>query len=171
MTDPSKPPSRRPSGDIRWTARPVRPAVAVYVLCVFVAFMALAWFVFDSAEAVGALAASALASLVALAPMLARRVEYRLDGRGIFRRRVRPREESEFTLLCSWDDLVRLEPTAAGFKYFRQLPEAGSWTRFVMRHVSDRYSGELHVEPADRSDVTRTIAGHRIGALLGGTRR
>lgn len=61
-----------------WRARKTRPVIALYVLAVFIGFMALAYFGFHSREAVRALFLAAIGALASLAPGILTGFEYRL---------------------------------------------------------------------------------------------
>ena len=146
-------------------ARTVRPLVAAGVAAVFLVFMAVAWFVFGSGDAVGALAAAAAAYLVALAPGLLSRTEYRLTDEGAEKRPVRRRGPAEFGLLFAWEELEDVTPTRDGFKYTKRLGASNALVRFARRHLLSGYSGEIHVEPEDR-DRVRALLEPRTPGLL-----
>jgi hypothetical protein len=135
-----------------WIARKVRPWVAGGVAAVFLAFMALSWFVFGSGTAVRSLAAAGVAALVAMVPGLLARVEYRLTDSGVERRPVRPRDPQPFEPLFSWDELSHVVPTATGFSFYRALDARGV-ARLWKYHVLSGYSGEVHVEPEDMGRI------------------
>jgi hypothetical protein len=81
-----------------WIARSVRPIVAGYVAAVFVVFMALAYFVFHSPDAVKALFLTAIGAVASVAPGILGRVEYRLTADGLARRPLADKKPRE---LCS----------------------------------------------------------------------
>lgn len=139
-----------------WIARKERPWVAGGVAAVFLAFMALAWFVFGSGAAVGSLAAAGLTGLVALVPSLLARVEYRLSDSGMERRPVRRRDPQPFEPLFTWDELSRVVPTRTGFTFYKALDDRGA-ARLWKYHVLSGYSGQVRVEPEDVARVRRLV--------------
>jgi hypothetical protein len=137
----------------QWTARKVQPVVLLYVVLVFVGFMALALFVFHSREAVTALAMAAVAAVFATVPGVLERVEYRATEAGLEKRAVRKQQPGEFEGLVRWDELDQVVPLKHGFKFFKPIEETSPFRRFWKKHVSDRYSGEVHVATADLERV------------------
>jgi predicted exporter len=61
-----------------WSARNVRPMVAVYVVGVFVGYMALAYLVFHSMDGVKELGMGAIGAVAALMSTILNKWEYRL---------------------------------------------------------------------------------------------
>lgn len=141
------------SNEYRWTARKVRPIIALYVLGVFGGFMVMAQFVFQSPDAVKALFLAAIGGLVSLVPGLRAKYEYRLNESGVARRRVSEKEPGEFEDLFVWEDVSDFAPTSSGFKYMTKVEEAGPLLRFLKRHVLSGYSGEIQVEGGDKEWV------------------
>jgi hypothetical protein len=76
-----------------------------------------------------------------------------LSGAGIAKRSAGKGDAARFTELFGWDDLDFTELKRHGFRYRLQLDENRPARRFWKTHVSDRYSGEVHVAPADRDRV------------------
>lgn len=148
-----------------WSARSMRPMVAVYVVAVLVAFMALAYFVFHSPDAVKALFLTAIGSVASLAPGILGRVEYRLGDAGLAKRPLMKKKPREFKAVFRWDELSHLTPTASGFKYFKKMDEPKPLARFFKSHFSADYSGEFHVEQADRARV-RALMDRRAVLVL-----
>jgi hypothetical protein len=138
----------------QWTARKVQPVVLLYVVLVFVGFMALALFVFHSREAVTALAMAAVAAVFATIPGVFERVEYRATEAGLEKRAVR-KQPGEFEGLVRWDELDQVVPLKHGFRFSKPIGGTSPLRRFWKKHISDRYSGEVHVE---RSDLQRVLA-------------
>lgn len=136
-----------------WSARSVRPIIALYVLVVFLAFMALAQFLFHSGEAVRALFLATLGSLGALVPSMLSRIEYRMTDEGLWRRPLRTKEPKEFEQVFSWEEIGHLIPTRDGFKFYKELEETNPLGRFFKFQISDRYSGEIHVDSEDRHRI------------------
>jgi hypothetical protein len=143
-----------------WTARSVRPVVVLYVLLVFLAFMALAEFVFHSADAVKALLFAAVGSTVAMVPGLQGKIEYQLSSSGLSKRPVRTKKPAEFEVLFSWNELSEVVPTKRGFKFYKAMESRGLLKRFAKQHLLSGYSGEVHVEPGDLDQVRRFMEGH-----------
>jgi hypothetical protein len=152
-----------------WSAHSVRPIVAGYVGAVFGAFIALAYFVFHSPDAVKALFLTAVGTFASLAPGILGRVEYRLTDTGLAKRRRSDKKLREFEELFRWDELSHLVPTGSGFKYYKKIEEPKSLARLFKRHLSDRYSGELHVERADLAKV-RSLIGQQAIPMLRSSR-
>ena len=147
-----------------WTARKMQPMVLVWVAVVFLAFMALSHFVFHSAAAVKALALAAVGFLVPLVPGVLSRVEYRLTEHELTSRMVDPKNPKDFKCVFVLDDLSHVVPTRHGFKYYKTLNEPSGLRRFWKIHVSDAYSGEVHVETTDQKRVLGVLA--ELGASV-----
>ena len=79
-----------------WSARKVQPRVVVYVALVFVVFMALAYFVFDSMTGVKGLALASVGAIVPLIPGVLNRTEYRSTEAGIESRTLDKKNPKEF---------------------------------------------------------------------------
>ena len=152
-----------------WSARSTRPIMAVYVAAIFVGFMALAYFVLHSAEAVKALAMAGVGGVAALFPGILNKWEYRLTDAGLARRPLSAQKPRDFKDLFSWDDLSHLVPTRTGFKYYKKLDEPRPLARALKVHVLGDYSGEFHVERPDREEVRALVEGYGV-AVLGPSR-
>lgn len=159
-----------PDGD-HWLARTVQPVTAIYLTAVLGAFMVVAGFVFHSKEAVLALAALAGGELVMLAPSFLNRVEYLLTESGLQKRHHRPKDPPPFKEVFTWDELSHLTPTGAGFKFTKKFSETGALKRFYKLHVSGDYSGEFHVEPADRKRIEGLFRARGIPTTKDAARR
>ena len=145
----------------RWSARKIRPIVVLYVVAVFAAFIAVAYFVFDSLEAVKALALAAVATIGATLPGIMERLEYRLTEAGIERKKLKD-TSSEFKEVFRWDELSHVVPMRHGFKYFKTLKETNPLRRIWKVHFCDEYSGEVRVEKADLGRVLGIVKGQGI---------
>lgn len=143
---------------LSWTARKVQPVVLAYVLAVFLAFIALAFFVFHSTEAVFALATTAVGSLVPLTPMVMSRVEYQFTEAGLRKRPVKEGNTDAFKEAFSWDEVARITPMKHGFKFFKRVEAKNRLVRFWKTHLSEGMSGEFQVEQGERDAVTEIIA-------------
>ena len=139
-----------------WTVRRVRPAMAIYVAGVFLAFMAMASFVFKSMDAVKALASAAVAAVLALVPGIRARVDYRLTDRGVGKRAHAPGSPGEFEELFSWDELSHVIPTRTGFRFYKAMDSSNPLGRFMNRRILAGRSGEFPVQGRDL-EVVRTI--------------
>lgn len=139
----------------QWAARKIQPIVVLYVVAVFAVFMALSLFVFHSDEAVKALAIALVGAGVATIPGLVERVEYQLTDSGLARRPLKTKNPGPFRDVFRWEELNHIVPMKHGFKYFKTPKETNPLRRFWKQHISDRYSGEVHVE---RSDLDRILA-------------
>ena len=145
-----------------WSARKMQPIVLLYVAAVFVAFMVLSYFVFHSMTAVKALAMTAVGSVVALVPGVTSQVEYRLTDLELERRPLNKKDPKEFESVFQMDQLSHVVPMRHGFKFYLPLSESSPVRRFWKAHVSDAYSGEVHVETSDREKVLDLLAQHGI---------
>ncbi len=141
-----------------WTARRMRPAVVLGVVGVFAVFMLLAHFVFHSRAAVVALAGAAVAALVPMAPAVLARLEYRLTDAVLERRPATSDASKPFTRLFDRADLSHLVVTQHGFKFFLSVGTKNPLLAVWRKHVSDAYSGEIHVEAADRQRVLAALS-------------
>jgi hypothetical protein len=149
--------NEHPAVEDSWTARSVRPRTLFYVAALFVAFIALAEFVVHSREAVVALALTGFGSIVGLVPNVLGRIEYRLTAAGLFKKRLKEEGTDDFKEVFAWDQLSRIQSTGSGFKYFKKLERSSFWARFWKLQISDKYSGEFHVEEADRGRVVEAF--------------
>ncbi len=148
----------------RWSARKVRPVVVLYVAGVFAAFIALALFVFHSPQAVKALVIAAVGAIAATVPGVTEKVEYQLTGSGIEKRTINKKRPGQFKGVFRWDQLSRIEPMKHGFKYFKTTNETNQLRRFWNVHLSDRYSGEVHVEKKDLERILDIL--ERCGVVM-----
>jgi len=145
-----------------WSARTVQPITVLYVAVVFGAFMALAYFGLDSMTGVTALAMAAVAAIVALIPSVLGRIEYQLTGIGLEKRPLDKKKPGAFKEVFRWDQLEYIVPMKHGFKFYKPLNVSGSLRRFWRAHVSDAFSGEVHLESTDRERVLGIVADHGI---------
>jgi hypothetical protein len=149
---------RHPSGAIHtWSERNIRPAILLYVVGVFAGFLALAQFVFRSAEAVEALVLAALASVGATVPGTLKRIEYQLSSVGLSKRPVVHKQPRDFVEVFAWKELSHLVPTKSGFKYYKELEEPNRLRRFTKLHLLSDCSGEFQVGPENRREVEAII--------------
>jgi len=140
----------------------LQPIVLLGVVLVFLAFMGLSLFVFHSVAAVKALAATAVASLVAMVPAVLSRIEYRLTERELASRTLDPKKPKDFTGVFMLDELSHIVPTRHGFKYFKTLNDSSALRRLWQLHVSGAFSGEVHVETVDQKRVLGELARHGV---------
>ena len=150
--------SDEPEVLFQWSARKLNPIVLLYVATVFMVFILVAYFVLHSMSAVKALAMAAVASMVPLVPVVTSRVEYRLNERVLERRPQTDKKPKEFETVFQTDELSHVVPMRHGFKFYRPLDESNLLRRFWKLHVSDRYSGEVQVEKADRERVLGVLS-------------
>ena len=144
----------------RWSARKIRPIVVLYVVAVFALFMAMAYFVFSSTEAVKALALAAVATVFATVPGIMEQIEYRLTQTGVEKKN-KKNESPGFTVVFRWDELSHVVPMRHGFKYFKDLNETNPLRRFWKVHFDDTFSGEVHVEKGDLERVLQLVERQR----------
>jgi hypothetical protein len=128
------------------------------VALVFVAFMALSQFVFHSWTGVKALAIASVGFLVPLAATVTTRIEYRVTEAGLERRPLPRRRPGAFREVFRWDRLSEVVPVRYGIKFALRVDEPRPLQRFWKTHLSDAYSGEIHVEAEDRARVLRILA-------------
>jgi len=140
-----------------WSARKLNLTVLLYVGAVFVAFMALSHYVFQSDTAVKSLAITAVGFLVSLVPAVLKRVEYRLTERELESRPHNTKKPSVFTSVFELDQLSHIVPTRHGFKYYRPLNESNLLLRLWKAHLSEAFSGEVHVETVDQEGVLERL--------------
>ena len=149
-----------------WTARKLHPIILVYVSGIFLVMMAVAYFVVHSVSAVKALALAAVGVVVSVLPELGRRIEYRVIG-SVLERRVHRRDRTtDFERVVDLQDLSYAKPVRRGFKYCRRFNEANILRRFWMKHLSDRFSGEVHVETQNLGRVLAQLAEHGVQIRL-----
>lgn len=141
-----------------WTARKIRPVVILYVLGVFAAFIVMSIVVFQSRDAVKALVVAAVGAVIAIAPGVVERIEYRLTASGVEKRTVKAKKPREFTGVFLWSELSRVVAMRHGFKYFKTLDESNPLRRFWKAYLSDQYSGEVHVEKDDLERVLDVVS-------------
>lgn len=141
----------------RWVARQLRPVIAGGVAFVFLAFMALAHFVFHSPEAVKALGMACLGSLGGVFASILVRFEFVMTETGLEKRMQRNTRPSDFKTVFIWEDLDRIVPTRHGFKYYRPISHRSPLDRFWKKWFSDEFSGEVQVEKGDRDKVMEAV--------------
>ncbi len=142
--------------------------VLLYAMGVIAGFMALAHFVFHSAEAVKALALTAIGSLVPLVPTVLARTEYRITGSGIDKRPVRGGADAPFKEVFPWEELSHLVSKKTGFKFYKKLDEPSPLRRFWKMHVQEGHSGEFHVQDRDRPGLEAILAQRGVSILTRG---
>ncbi|MCG6948308.1 MAG: hypothetical protein LJE93_05260 [Acidobacteria bacterium] len=148
----------------QWSARKIHPVVMVYVVAVFLVFMALSRFVFHSPAAVKALAVAAFGAIVAMIPSALGRLEYRFTPSGLERRPLDRKKPRDFEEVFRWQELSHTISLKHGFKYYLRMEDTGPVRRFWRTHISDEYSGEFHVETDDRETVAEILERHKSPA-------
>jgi len=144
-----------------WSARKVPPVVLLYLAALSAVCIAVAYFVFDSGDAVKGLVVAAVGAIGAATPGVLEKVEYQLTGSGIEKRKSNPKKPGEFESVFQWDQLSHIAPTKRGFKYYKVVNETRPVVRFWKRHLSDTYSGEVHVEKHDLDRVLGLVERQR----------
>jgi len=143
----------------QWTARSMRPIFAlIYLPVVFAVLIALAFFVFNSIAGVTSLVMSGIGAVVALLPSLLTRVEYRLSESGLEKRPVRRQNPAPFRELFRFPELEHIVPRKHGFMYYKKMDSTTALRDFYRRHISDEYSGEVHLENEDRERILTHLA-------------
>lgn len=151
---------------LTWTARTVRPVIALYVSGVFCGFIAVAHFVFHSPDAVKALSLTAIGAVASLVPAIQNRFEYRLTEDGLSKRPFSGKRHREFEEVFLWDELSHLVPTGSGFKYVKKLDGTNPIARFFRLHISGDFSGEFRVERKDLEKI-RALMDRRARPISG----
>jgi len=163
-SDPIAAADDHPEVVYQWSARKLQPIVLLYVAAVFAAMMALAYFVVHSMTAVKALAMTAVAAIVPLVPTVLMRVEYRLTERALDRRPLDKEKPRAYEEVFRLDQLSHIVPLRHGFKFYRPVTDTNPLRRFWKAHVSDEFSGEVHVEKADRERVFESLGRQGISS-------
>jgi hypothetical protein len=138
----------------QWSARKIQPIVLLYLVLVIAAFMAASRFIFHSSEAVTALAIAFVCAVAATVPGILEKVEYRSTETGVEKRPVKNKKTEQFKTVFRWDELSSIVPMRHGFKFYKTMDESSRLRRFWKTHVSDQFSGEIHVE---RKDLERIL--------------
>jgi hypothetical protein len=137
----------------------------LYVLAVFAAFIALSVFVFHSPDAVKALVIAAVGGVAATVPGVIEKVEYRLTPSGIDKRPINTKKPRPFQDVFCWDQLSHVVSMQHGFKYYKTMNETNPLRRFWKQHISDAFSGEVHVEKKDLDRVLEIVERQGIAVL------
>ena len=149
-------------GNVHWISRKLRPIILFHVLLVFGAFITVSHFVFHSLGAVKALAVAALAFTVSILPGVLVKIEYRATDAGVEKRSIRSGKPGSYTDAFKWDELSHVVFVKNGFKYFKHMDARGPILRFLYTQFSDKFSGEIHVEPADWGQVKALLAKREV---------
>ena len=150
--------SEDPHPRCAWTARKLHPVVLLYVALVYVGFVLVAHFGFHSTEAVAALAAAAMGTMVPLVPSVMARLEYRIVESVLEKRKADNGEQHDFEAIVSLDELSHVRPISHGFKFYKKTGNISGLRGFWKLHCTDELSGEVHVEKADRQRVLVMVA-------------
>jgi len=151
----------------RWQARTMQTTFIVsYIGVVLAVLIPLAIFVFDSIAGIMTLAATAVGAIVPLLPNLRSKIEYRLSEAGLEKRRLRREHPAPFKELFRFPDLDYIVPNRRGFIYYKKMEATTPLRAFINRNLSDNYSGEVHLETADRERVLARLAERGVGSTL-----
>lgn len=151
-----------------WSARRMSPKVLLYVGFVFIAFMVISYWGFNSLSAVKALAFAAIGSIVTFLPLVFAQIEYRLTGQLLESRPLSKKVEKPYKFLFQLNQVSHIIPIDGGFKYYLILKEENWILRFWKKHISDRYSGEVKVEKKDSERIISIF--EKNGILIKGKR-
>jgi len=151
-----------PTLEYTWSAPRLRAVVIAYVVAVFVAFMAVAFFVFHSVQGVKDLFLAAVGAVAALVPGVLTRNEYRLTDAGLGKRPSRAKQPREFKEVFAWDQLSHLKPKGTGFKYYKRVQEPKPFLGLIKLHLLADRSGEFPVEAQDMDRVRAVIDRHGV---------
>jgi len=150
----------------RWQARTMQPIIIVfYIAVVFAVLIPLAIFVFNSIAGITTLVVTAVGAIVPLLPSLLSRVEYRLSESGIEKRPVRRQNPAPFKELFRFPELDYIVPLKHGFKYYKKMDSTTPLRVFINRNFSDKYSGEVHLEKADRRRILAHLAERGVATM------
>jgi hypothetical protein len=147
-----------------WSARKLNPLILLYVATVFIVMIVLSYFVFHSLTGVKALVVAAVGAVVPLFIEVVKRIEYRLTEQGLECRPLDSNESRAFKGIFQLDELSHVVPVRHGFKFYRPLNETNPFRRFWKAHISDQYSGEVHVDKEDQERVLKVLAQHGISS-------
>ena len=150
------------ANDVHWISRKLHPIILFYVLLVFGAFITASHFVFHSADAVKALAIAAFAFIIALLPAILVKIEYRATDAGVEKRSIKAGKPGSYTDAFQWNELHHVVFVKNGFKYFKHMDARGPILRFLYTQFSDKFSGEIHVEPADWGQVEALLVKREV---------
>jgi hypothetical protein len=143
-----------------WSARRIAPVMAVYVTGIFLGFMALAWFVFHSRDAVTALVTALLGSLATLGAGIVSRIDYRITETGLEKRPRIAQRSGEYREVFRWEELEEVVPTRRGFRFAKRMDEPHPLRRFWRRSIVEGNAGEVHCEGPERTRVLDLVARH-----------
>ena len=141
----------------QWSARKMQPAVILYVAAVFVAFILVSYFIVHSMTAVKALAIAAVGLTAPLIPLVLTKIEYQLTKTGLEKRPLNTKSPGEFKEVLRWKQLDHIIPMKHGFKFYKSISKSNVFQRYWKYHVSDAFSGEVHLETEDRAQVLSII--------------
>jgi hypothetical protein len=147
-----------------WSARKLSPIILLYVSAVYAVMIVLALLVFHSGAAVKVLALAAVGTIVPLFVEVSKRIEYRLTTQGLERRPHVDQEPRDYQSVFQLDELSHVVPIRHGFKFYKPLDESNPLRRVWKQHVSDRFSGEVHVEKEDQDKVLAVLAQHGVSS-------
>ncbi len=151
--------------ELNWTARKMSPIILFYVALVFIAFIAISYFVFHSMAAVKTLLFTAVGSIVTLLPMIFSRFEYRLTAQKLEYRTINKKEQKPFKVLFLSNQLSHLIKVKSGFKFYLIFKEKNPIRRFWKKHISDKYSGEIKVDKEEMLKIRRAFENLEIRIL------
>ena len=66
--------------------------------------------------------------------------------------------------MFAWSELSHVVPVKHGFKYVKTINETNALRRFWKRHISDKFSGEVHVERKDLERILGIVERQRSAA-------
>lgn len=138
-----------------WSARKMPPIVIVYVVLIFITFMAISYWGLHSTTAAKTLAFTAIGSIVPLMPLAFARIEYQLTKQKLESRSYIKKATKPYAVLFKVDQVNYIVRTGSGFKYYLKFEEKNGFKRFVKKHVSDKYGGEVKIE---KPDVEKILA-------------
>lgn len=105
---------------------------------------------------------TAFGAIASLIPGVINKIEYRLTKEGLEYRPLNQKKPAAYKKVFQLDELGHIVPKKRGFKFYLPLNESNPLRRFWKRHISDAFSGEVHVEDADREKVLDVLAQYGI---------
>lgn len=147
-----------------WSARKIHPSVLIYVVIIYFALIAIVYFGFNSRKVVITLAATLAGIILPLLPGVLKRIEYKLTAQTLEQRPLTPENTTEYKEVFKLNQLDHIVKIKHGFKFYLTIDEQKPFKLFWKKHLSDKFSGEVHVESGDIDRVIETVTKHGIAS-------
>lgn len=141
----------------QWSARKIHPSVLVYVLIIYIIFIAVVYFVIHSKSAITTLALTLVGIVVPLLPGVLKRTEYKLTSQTLEKRMQTRENTEEYKVVFKMNQLDYIVKIKHGFKFYLTIDEQSPYKRFWKKHISDKFSGEVHVESEDINRIIKKL--------------